>query len=100
MSTSPPDSNPNLQIYQEACEWLIAMRTSLQDAITRERFDAWLRKSPEHVRAYLEVSATWEDTALHDPKNVVSAEMHVARARTEDNLVIMDSTGTRRRASS
>jgi transmembrane sensor len=100
MSTSSPDSNLNLQIYQEACEWLIAMRTSIQDAVTRERFDAWLRKSPEHVRAYLEVSATWEDTALHDPKHLVSAETHVARARAEDNLVILDSAGTLRRASS
>lgn len=100
MTTSPPDSNLNLQIYREACEWLITIRTSVQDAITRERFDAWVRKSPEHVRAYLEVSATWEDTALHDPKHLVSAEMHVARARAEDNLVILDSAGIERRASS
>lgn len=98
MKTSPPDSDLNLQIYQEACEWLITMRGSEQDAVTRERFDAWLRKSPEHVRAYLEVSATWEDTALHDPTRVVSAEMHIARARGEDNLVTLDAAGMQRRA--
>lgn len=100
MTTSPPDSNLNLQIYHEACEWLVTMRTSAQDPLTRERFDAWLRKSPEHVRAYLEVSATWEDAALHDPKRLVSPEMHVARARAEDNLIVLDPTGAQRRAAS
>jgi transmembrane sensor len=87
VSESKPDPQLNVQIYQEACEWLITFRTAVPDTATHERLDAWLRKSPEHVRAYLEVSAIWEDAALHDPLRTVSPEAHIARARLEDNIV-------------
>lgn len=87
MYPSKHNSTLNLQIYQEACEWLISLRTSGPEATTRERFDAWLRKSPEHVRAFLEVSGTWEDIAQHDSARMVSAAAHIARARAEDTLI-------------
>ena len=87
MPPSIPDSELNQQIYQQATEWLIAFRTSPPDAVSRERLDAWLRKSPEHVRAYLEVSAIWEEIGLHDPQLTITAEAHIARALDEDNLV-------------
>lgn len=87
MSNSSADSELNEQIYQEACEWLIEFRTESADAQSRERLDAWLRKSPEHVRAYLEVSAIWEDAELHDAQRAVNAEAHIVRARAEDNVV-------------
>lgn len=89
MSNSSADSELNAQIYEEASEWLIEFRTHSADALSRERLDAWLRKSPEHVRAYLELSAIWEDTALHDPQRSVSAEAHIARARAGDNVVAL-----------
>jgi ferric-dicitrate binding protein FerR (iron transport regulator) len=50
----------NQQIYEEAAEWLVELRTSRDDAVTRERFDQWLSRSPEHVRAYLECTAISE----------------------------------------
>lgn len=87
MNTSKPGASFNTQIYQEACEWLITFRTDGTDARSRERLDAWLRKSPEHVRAYLEVSALWEDVSLRDPQNAISAETLLACARSTDNVV-------------
>jgi transmembrane sensor len=87
MFPSTPESKLNPQIYGEACEWLVEFRTGAMGAVTRERFDAWLRKSPEHLRAYLEVSSLWEDVALHDPLRSLSAEAHIARAKAQDNLV-------------
>jgi ferric-dicitrate binding protein FerR (iron transport regulator) len=52
---------PNPQILEEACSWLVDLNESESDLSTRRKFDAWLRRSPENIRAYLEVSAFWED---------------------------------------
>lgn len=60
-------SKLNAQIYQEACEWFIECRAGdLADA-ARVEFDRWLRKSPEHLSAYLEVAAIWNEGPSLDP---------------------------------
>ena len=58
----------NTQIYEEACEWFIECRTSDLDEAARSTLDQWLRKSPEHMSAYLEVAAIWSEGASLDPK--------------------------------
>lgn len=92
MNTSKPGSQLNTRIYQEACEWLIAFRTGGADAHDKMRLDAWLRRSPEHVRAYLEVNAIWDDVALLDPQRATTAETHIARAgaSADDNVIPLD----------
>src|SRR5688500_10794828 len=47
----------NTQVREEAVEWLIAFCEGEVDTAAREAFTAWLCTSPEHVRAYLRVSA-------------------------------------------
>jgi len=91
MNTSKTPSPLNKQIYEEACEWLIAFRTGPVGTDSKKELDAWLRRSPEHVRAYLELSAIWEDTALHDPNRLTSSEVHIARARSmpDDKVISM-----------
>lgn len=81
------DDKWNLQIYEQACDWLVAFRTGTPDLALREPFDEWLRRSPEHVRAYLELSSLWEDAAFHDPERKVDAPELIARARAEGNVV-------------
>jgi transmembrane sensor len=76
----------NTQIYEEASDWLVKHRGGDLDAQGKERFDAWLRESPQHLRAYLEMSAVWEDVASIDPSLNASAEELIARARTETNI--------------
>lgn len=73
----------NEQIYSEASFWLVEFRSGDIDAAGRKAFYEWLRTSPEHIRAYLELSAIWneghalasnrsfEDAALDLPSNVV-----------------------------
>ena len=95
MFPSTPESKLYPQICGEACEWLVELRTGAMGAVSRERFDAWLRKSPEHQKAYLEVSSLWEDVAMHDPLRSVSAEAHIARAKAQDNLVSFVAPQTR-----
>ena len=52
-----------------------------------EAFDAWLRESPQHLRAYLEMSAVWEDVGSLDPSLNASADELIARARAEESIV-------------
>lgn len=76
----------NVQIYEEATQWLIINRDSALDAAEKRRFDAWLRESPQHVRAYLEMSAIWEDVpSLERQWNPEAPEL-IASARGDDNI--------------
>jgi transmembrane sensor len=51
----------NGQIYAEASDWLVEFRAGDIDATGRKEFYAWLRTSPEHMRAYLELAAIWNE---------------------------------------
>lgn len=76
----------NTQIYEEATEWLIKHRDGGLGQAEKERFDSWLRESPQHVRAYLEMSAIWEDLPDLGADWNPAAEQLVAEARSEGNI--------------
>jgi transmembrane sensor len=60
---SRPTIRNSPEIVAEAAEWFVTMRdpsTSLQQ---REAFSEWLRASPMHIQAYLDVTRTWGDAA-------------------------------------
>jgi transmembrane sensor len=78
----------NRQVIDEAAEWFIEFSTGEPDARMRRAFDAWLRKSPEHVRAYLEMFPIWEDAPRIDPHRTVSAEQLIALSRSTDKNVV------------
>ena len=77
----------NLQIYEQASDWLVKHRDGGLDAHEKRAFDRWLRESPQHVRAYLEMSSVWEDLPSLDGSWNPSAEELIARARADDNVV-------------
>lgn len=79
----------NQQISEEAGEWLIKHRESGLGFAEKAAFDAWLRQSPEHVRAYLEMSAVWEGVSSLAPTWNADADELIARARTENNVVTL-----------
>ncbi len=81
----------NQQIYEEAGEWVIKHRTGGLDARDKKTFDAWLRDSPQHVRAYLEMSSVWEDVPLLDPAWNPGADELIARAQKDNNVVSFSS---------
>jgi transmembrane sensor len=85
--TSDPKPNLNLTIYNEAAEWLIELREGDVDAGTRERLDSWFRASPEHIRAYLELSSIWEEGADSDLDRTHSTQDLIARARATSNVI-------------
>src|ERR1700674_2489127 len=85
--TSESKSNLNLPIYEQAADWLIELREGDVDAGTRERLDAWFRASPEHIRAYLELSSIWEEGADPDLDRTHSTQDLIARARATSNVI-------------
>jgi transmembrane sensor len=62
-----PTRRFNGQTYEEACEWFVQFRSGEADEQARRDFDLWLRRSPECVRAYLEISAIWSEAPKLDP---------------------------------
>jgi transmembrane sensor len=79
----------NTQIYEEASEWIVRNREADLGPAEKKRFDTWLRQSPQHVRAYLEMSAIWEDVPALEPRSNPDASELIARARAEDNVVAL-----------
>lgn len=77
----------NEQIGEAAADWLVAFCEGEVDASGREAFIEWLRTSPEHVRAYLRISALWEDEDLFARGRRLDADALVQRALAESNVV-------------
>lgn len=76
----------NNQILEEASTWFVELSEGHLTDKVREQFSDWLRASPEHVRAYLQISALWEDAPLLG-KGAEDVEALVARTRAAGNVV-------------
>lgn len=85
MKHKAPKLSPH--ILDEAANWFVDFGQGDIDAAGREKFNAWLRRSPEHVRAYLQIAALWEDAALLKEGRTLVSEELVARALRETNVV-------------
>lgn len=77
----------NAQIQSEAADWVVELRTGEADASARRRFAAWLRDSPEHVRAYIELLTLWEDAQLYGERCAIDVDALVVAAQREPNVV-------------
>src|SRR5262245_43764984 len=84
----------NLQIYEEASDWIVKHRDAGLDAHEKRVFDQWLRESPQHVGAYLEMSSVWESLPALDASWNPSTEQLIRRARDDDNVVALSSSST------
>jgi transmembrane sensor len=77
----------NRQIYEEASQWLVELRVGDIDGAAREKLDAWFRASPEHIRAFLELSSVWEEGGDRDLDRAHSTDDLIALARVQSNVV-------------
>ncbi|HEY5759470.1 MAG TPA: FecR domain-containing protein [Steroidobacter sp.] len=78
----------NAQIYEEACDWFGECRSGELDAAARRDFDRWLRQSPDHIAAYLEVAALYQEGGAAIPASDVDVEALIAAAvQHHDNVV-------------
>lgn len=78
----------NTQIYEQACEWFVDCRAGDLDAAGRRAFDQWLRKSPDHLNAYLELAAIYDEGPTPEAVGKWQVdELVAAAARSHDNVV-------------
>lgn len=75
------------QIVDEASEWFVDFRLGDVNEAARERFDEWLRRSPEHIRAYMEIAKTYVVLPTLDPDRKVDVQQLIAYAHSEGNVV-------------
>jgi len=80
-------NRPNQQILDEAAEWFVDLREGDLDAAAQQDFTAWLRTSPEHITAYMEVAAFWADVPNVATREDIDVEALIAYARADDNIV-------------
>ena len=83
----------NEQIQDEATEWFVRFCEQEVDGPSCHEFDAWLRRSPEHIRAYLDISALWDAAGSMTRNRRIDIEAMVRRARAESNVVVLDQSG-------
>jgi len=84
-------SNAESGIIAEASAWFIEFRAGDVTVDARVRFHAWLRRSPEHIQAYLEVASAWSELPTADPDGSIDLPRLIARARAsaDDNVVAL-----------
>ena len=75
----------NRQILDEAGAWFVEFRTSSPTARARDDFMQWLRRSPEHIRAYLDISRHY--VHLPGPANVSLQEADRLLQKARSRLV-------------
>jgi transmembrane sensor len=78
-------------VASEASSWFIEFRSGAMAAADRARFYEWLRRSPEHIQAYLEIAAGWAELPTADPDHQLDIQSLIARAREsqDDNVVTL-----------
>lgn len=94
----PVNPQLNRQILDEASEWFVDFRLGDIDAGARQRFDEWLRRSPEHIRAYWEIAKTYVELPHARSVGALRVDELIAYARSDTSINIVPlpvSSGTR-----
>jgi transmembrane sensor len=87
MKTKTPTPALNRQILDEASEWFVDFRVGDVDTAARERFDEWLRRSPEHIRAYWEIATTYVELPAAPAPGTLDVAALIACAHSDANVV-------------
>ena len=84
--------NANQQILDEAANWFIDFRAGDLDASARQDFHEWLRRSPDHIQAYLDIAATYAELPAPAATGEIDVQAFIdsARASADLNVVSLD----------
>jgi transmembrane sensor len=91
MKAKTPTPELNRQILDEASEWFVDFRVGDVDTAARERFDEWLRRSPEHIRAYWEIAKTYVELPAAPAPGKLDVAALIAYAHSDANVVPLHS---------
>jgi transmembrane sensor len=75
-------------ILDEATRWFVEFSEGDLTHLQRQNFIAWLRASPEHVRAYLQITAHWEEARSLERTQCDGIDALIALARTDTADVV------------
>jgi len=98
MKTKTPTPALNRQILDEASEWFVDFRVGDVDTAAREHFDEWLRRSPEHIRAYWEIAKTYVELPAAPAPGKLDVAALIAYAHSDANVVPLHSRESEIRA--
>jgi len=87
MKSKTPPSKVNRLILEEASEWFVDFRVGDVDEHARESFDEWLRRSPEHIRAYMEIARTYVELPSVKLTGKIDVDSLIAYAHSGENIV-------------
>ena len=90
MSANPPLPELNRQILDEASAWFVEFRVGDADVDSRTEFDHWLRRSPEHIRAYLEIAKTYHELSALDSAQIANLSELISLAQRDRNVVRLE----------
>lgn len=79
------------QVLDEAAEWFVELNHGIPGQRVREEFDSWLRTSPQHMQAYLQIASHWESGATRPPGTLETVDELVVMARADRNVVPLPS---------
>jgi transmembrane sensor len=91
MKVAAPNGRTYPAIIAEASAWFIEFRAGDVDGDARVLFIEWLRRSPEHIHAYLEISGVWADLPTADPEGKIDIEALIERARGAPDVIALPS---------
>jgi transmembrane sensor len=94
MKPNTPPSRVNRLILEEASEWFVDFRVGDVDERARERFDEWVRRSPEHIRAYMDIARTYVELPLVKLSGSIDVDALIAYAHSGGNIVPFNDAGT------
>jgi transmembrane sensor len=80
-------SDPSAQALEEASTWFVAFRAREADEASRRDFHDWLKRSPDHVRAYLEIASTYAEIPTPEGGRTPLDLIEKARANSDLNVV-------------
>jgi transmembrane sensor len=92
MKPKTPQSKVDRLILEEASEWFVDFRVGDVDSFARERFDEWLRRSPEHIRAYMEIAKTYVELPALKMAGSLDVDTLIAYAHSGENVVPFGNT--------
>ena len=91
MKVAVSNGRTHAAIIAEASAWFIEFRAGDVDGDARLRFIEWLRRSPEHIHAYLEISGVWADLPTADPEGKIDIAALIERARSAPDVIALPS---------
>lgn len=81
-------------IRRQAADWFVEFRTGEPNERGRKAFLGWLKESPAHMSAYLEIASLWDQSGALEVREKWSLEALLDEAKSDyQNVISLDLPG-------